>query len=98
MAENETDRNELCDPDIDEIAAPAYRMSCGRVALLAVLAILPVVLTELAQPFLPDSVPLHYGASGPDRWGPKGELFVAAGIITVIAFVLVSIYARGRTR
>ncbi|EFV32119.1 MULTISPECIES: DUF1648 domain-containing protein [Eggerthella] len=39
----------------------------GRVALLAVLAILPVVLTALAQPFLPDSVPLHYGASGPDR-------------------------------
>ena len=67
MAENETDRNELCDPDIDEVAAPAYRMSCGRVALLAVLAILPVVLTALAQPFLPDSVPLHYGASGPDR-------------------------------
>ena len=29
----------------------------GRVALLAALAIL----------FLPDSVPLHYGASGPDR-------------------------------
>lgn len=93
MAENETDRNELCDPDIDEVAAPAYRMSCGRVALLAVLAILPVVLTALAQPFLPDSVPLHYGASGPDRWGSKGELFVAAGIITVIAFVLVTVYA-----
>ena len=94
MAENDTDRNEPCDPDIDETAAaPAYRMSRGRVALLAVLAILPVVLTALAQPFLPDSVPLHYGASGPDRWGSKGELFVAAGIITVIAFVLVTVYA-----
>ena len=94
MAENETDRNEPCEPDIDEVAvAPAYRMSRGRVALLAVLAILPVVLTALAQPFLPDSVPLHYGASGPDRWGSKGELFVAAGIITVIAFVLVAVYA-----
>lgn len=93
MAKNDTDRNEPCDPDIDDTtAAPAYRMSRGRVALLAVLAILPVVLTALAQPFLPDSVPLHYGASGPDRWGPKGELFVAAGIITVIAFVLVAIY------
>lgn len=65
MAENDTDRNEPCDPDIDDTAAaPAYRMSRGRVALLAVLAILPVVLTALAQPFLPDSVPLHYGASG----------------------------------
>ena len=94
MAENDTDRNEPCDPDIDDTAAaPAYRMSRGRVALLAVLAILPVVLTALAQPFLPDSVPLHYGASGPDRWGSKGELFVAAGIITVIAFVLVTVYA-----
>ena len=94
MAENDTDRNEPCDPDIDDTAAaPAYRMSRGRVALLAVLAILPVVLTALAQPFLPDSVPLHYGASGSDRWGSKGELFVAAGIITVIAFVLVTVYA-----
>lgn len=53
MAENDTDRNEPCDPDIDDTAAaPAYRMSRGRVALLAVLAILPVVLTALAQPFL----------------------------------------------
>ena len=52
MAENDTDRNEPCDPDIDDTAAaPAYRMSRGRVALLAVLAILPVVLTALAQPF-----------------------------------------------
>ena len=93
MAENDTDRNEPCVSDIDDTAAPAYRMSRGRVALLAVLAILPVVLTALAQPFLPDSVPLHYGASGPDRWGSKGELFVAAGIITVIAFVLVTVYA-----
>lgn len=94
MAENETDRNEPCVSDIDDTAAaPAYRMSRGRVALLTALAILPVVLTALAQPFLPDSVPLHYGASGPDRWGPKGELFVAAGIITVIAFVLVAVYA-----
>lgn len=42
MAENDTDRNEPCDPDIDDTAAaPAYRMSRGRVALLAVLAILP---------------------------------------------------------
>ena len=93
MAENETDRNEPCVSDIDDTAAPAYRMSRGRVALLTALAILPVVLTALAQPFLPDSVPLHYGASGPDRWGSKGELFVAAGIITVIAFVLVAVYA-----
>ena len=59
MAENETDRNEPCVSDIDDTAAPAYRMSRGRVALLTALAILPVVLTALAQPFLPDSVPLH---------------------------------------
>ena len=31
MAENDTDRNEPCDPDIDDTAAaPAYRMSHGR--------------------------------------------------------------------
>lgn len=47
MAENETDRNEPCVSDIDDTAAPAYRMSRGRVALLTALAILPVVLTAL---------------------------------------------------
>ena len=58
MAENDTDRKRTMRSDIDDTAAaPAYRMSRGRVALLAVLAILLVVLTALAQLFLPDSVP-----------------------------------------
>lgn len=76
----------------NEADAPAYRLSWTRVTVLLVLAALPVVLTALAQPFLPDTVPLHYGMNGPDEWGPKGELFVAAGIVSAIAFVLVGAY------
>lgn len=76
----------------DEADAPAYRLSWARVAVLLVLAALPVVLTALAQPFLPDTVPLHYGMNGPDEWGPKGKLFVAAGIVSAIALVLVGAY------
>lgn len=76
----------------NEADAPAYRLSWARVTVLLVLAALPVVLTALAQPFLPDTVPLHYGMNGPDEWGPKGKLFVAAGIVSAIAFVLVGAY------
>lgn len=76
----------------DETDVPAYRMSRARVAVLLALAALPVLLTALAQPFLPDTVPLHYGASGPDEWGPKDRLFVAAGILAVIALPLVGAY------
>lgn len=77
----------------DETDVPAYRMSRARVAVLFALAALPVLLTALAQPFLPDTVPLHYGLSGPDEWGPKGKLFVAAGIVTTIGLVVAVIYA-----
>lgn len=76
----------------NEADAPAYRMSRGRVATLFALAVLPVLLTALAQPFLPDTVPLHYGMDGPDEWGPKGKLFVAAGILSAVALVLVGAY------
>lgn len=76
----------------NEADAPAYRLSWARVTVLLVLAALPVVLTALAQPFLPDTVPLHYGMNGPDEWGPKGKLFVAAGIVSAIALVPVGAY------
>lgn len=64
-----------------------------RIISLVGLALLPVLVTALAQPFLPETVPLHYGTSGPDRWGPKSELFVAIGIGTVIGLVVASIFA-----
>lgn len=76
----------------DEADAPAYCLSWARVTVLLVLAALPIILTALAQPFLPDTVPLHYGMNGPDEWGPKGKLFVAAGIVSVIALPLVGAY------
>lgn len=82
----------MAESDSDKLEPPAYRMSRARVVVLLVLAALPVLLTALAQPFLPDIVPLHYGTNGPDEWGPKGELFVAAGIVCVIALPLVGAY------
>ena len=54
-----------------------------RIIILAALALLPLALTAIAQPFLPDSVPVHYGLSGPDDWGPKGELFVDRPFISI---------------
>lgn len=82
----------MAESDSDKLEPPAYRMSRARVAVLLALAALPVLLTALAQPFLPDIVPLHYGTNGADRWGSKAELFVAAGIIAVIELALVGLY------
>lgn len=59
-----------------------------RTIVLAALALLPLVLTAMAQPFLPDTVPVHYGLNGPDDWGPKGELFVVAGMMAVIGLLV----------
>lgn len=82
----------MAESDSDKLEPPAYRMSRARIAVLLALAALPVLLTALAQPFLPDIVPLHYGTNGPDEWGPRGKLFVAAGILSAIALVLVGAY------
>ena len=71
-----------------------------RIIILAALALLPLALTAIAQPFLPDSVPVHYGLSGPDDWGPKGELFVVAGMIAatgLLVTVLHAVFAHQRT-
>ena len=95
MADDETARHDQDKPSDDGVVVePPYRASRGRVAALVVLAVLPVVLTAACQPFLPDTVPLHYGASGtPDRWGPKAELFVTAGIVCVLSLFIAGIYA-----
>ena len=78
--------------------APARR-GRWRIAVLLALAALPLVLTAAAQPFLPETVPVHFDVGGPDRWGSKAELFVGAGILFVIeiaAALLFAVFERQR--
>lgn len=64
-----------------------------RTVVLVVLALLPLVLTAAAQPFLPETVPVHYGLNGPNDWGPKGEMFVAAGLVSAAGFLIAGLFA-----
>lgn len=62
------------------------RFSKGEVivrAAYALLAILPLVAFLVTLPFLPDTLPVHFGANGqPDRFGSKGEFaFLPLAII-----------------
>ncbi len=50
--------------------------------LLLLFALSPLIATAVSMSFMPETVALHYGLSGPDRFGPKVELFIAAGILT----------------
>lgn len=87
-------RNETNEPADNGAETPAYRAQWGKVVALAVLAALPIVLTAIALPFLPDAVPTHYGAGGdPDQWGPKSDLFVPAGILCTCGLVVAGIVA-----
>lgn len=73
---------------------PAPSKHRGRIVLLIFLALMPVLLTAVALPFLPDIVSLHYGASGvPDRWGPKAEHFVTGIMCSVTGLAFAGIYA-----
>ncbi len=45
--------------------------------LFILLALLPIVVTLIALPFLPDTLPMHYGISGKvDRYGSKFEILI----------------------
>lgn len=80
--------------EVEAPRAPSSRARRMRIAVLVALAVLPLALTALAQPLLPDTVPLHYTASGtPDEWGSKARLFVTAGILTTIDLAVTWIYA-----
>lgn len=84
-----TDLESGAHPDDRPTGQPRRRRT---IALLA-LAMLPLALTAAAQPFLPDAVPVHYGLGGPDSWGPKSELFVVAGISTVLGLFIAALFA-----
>lgn len=64
-------------------------LSRGRKVVLVALALLPLLMTAVAQPFLPDTIAAHFGANGVDRWEDKVHLFVPAGIMTVLGFVCI---------
>lgn len=73
--------------------APTCTIPRARIVVLLVLAVLPVLLTAAAFPFLGDTVPVHYGSSGPNEWGPKARLFVTAGMLTAFGFLFAGLYA-----
>ena len=77
-----------CDADGQ---VPARR-SRWRIAALIALAALPLVLTAAAQPFLSETVPVHFDVGGPDRWGSKADLFV----IEIAAALLFAVFERQR--
>ncbi len=50
------------------------------------LAILPLIITLLVLPAVPDTVPAHYGLNNQvDRWGSKYELFLMPVLTLVLA-------------
>lgn len=52
-----------------------------------ILAVLPLIITLLVLPGMPDTVPAHYGFSGQaDRWGSKYELLILPCLTIVFAF------------
>lgn len=57
--------------------------------ILFVLACVPLLLTLLVYPILPDTIPAHYNASGiVDRYGSKNEMFLLPVITLVMGFVM----------
>ena len=49
------------------------------------LAIIPVIVTSIVLPFMPDTIPMHHDLAGNiDRWGSKTECFVFPVIILFI--------------
>ena len=50
--------------------------------LMWILAVIPGIITAFAVQVMPDTVPMHYNASGEiDRWGSKYENFIFPAII-----------------
>lgn len=56
-----------------------------------VLMVLPLIVTLIALPFLPDQIPAHYNAAGlADRWGSKYETLILP--VMVILFGLFMLF------
>lgn len=65
----------------------------GFITMIA-FTVLPLVLTGLAVLFvLPDTIPMHYGPSGLDAVGSKGDSFVIAFIVAACCALFTTMYA-----
>jgi hypothetical protein len=61
--------------------------------LLIFLGLIPLAVTVAAiLILLPDTVPLHIGFDGIDRYGSKYETLVVGGILTFFCFVLTAFF------
>ncbi len=57
--------------------------------LLAILVLLPCIVTAWFWSQIPDTVPIHYNINmEPDRWGPKLSIWIMPGIMTFIIALL----------
>jgi uncharacterized membrane protein len=64
-------------------------MSRKYVVAIFVLMALPAVAGLIARPFMPASVPVHWGMSGrPDRYGSPWELILTFAVISVVVGTL----------
>lgn len=51
-----------------------------------IIAVIGLVLTAAALPFLPETVPVHFDAAwNPDRWGSRGELLLLPAVLLLLA-------------
>ncbi len=65
------------------------------------LMFLPLLLTLLALPFLPDQIPAHYDANNQvTRWGSKYETLIFPVIAIVLGFIMQALakYASGQEK
>ncbi len=66
------------------------------------LAILPVLVTSIVLPFMPDTIPMHHDLAGNiDRWGSKTESFIfpiAILFITLFWHLLMRIFEKKATK
>jgi hypothetical protein len=64
-------------------------MNKSLTPLLSALSLIPIILNIIAVFFLlPDTVPLHIGLEGIDRFGSKFETFVVGGLFTGFSLLL----------
>ena len=57
--------------------------------ILLILALLPLIITAIALPFMPDTIPAHRSLGGVvDRWGSKYEMLLLPAIALVTGLFL----------
>lgn len=85
------------DPDeaTPSAAAPAsvaIPMSTARKALFGALCVLPLIIAACGFGALPDTVAVHFDASGPDGWAPRTQVFLFAAIMAASNLMLACAY------